>query len=36
MFDPIAELSILIEIPTKGANAEIETHPVILEIATSE
>ena len=36
MFDQIAELAILIRIPTKGAKAEIETHPAIVEIAISE
>ena len=30
---PIAEHVILIEIPTKEAKAEMETHPVIVEIA---
>ena len=36
MFDPIAELAILIVIPTKKAKAEIELHPVFVEIAISE
>ena len=36
MFNPIAELAILIVIPTKKAKAEIETHPVFVEIAISE
>ena len=30
--NPIAELVILIGIPTKEAKAEIETHPVTVEI----
>ena len=36
MFNPIVELAILIGIPTKKAKAEMETHPVIVEIAISE
>ena len=31
IFNPIAELVIPIEIPAKGAKAEMETHPVIAE-----
>ena len=31
IFNPIAELVIRIEIPTKEAKAEIEIHPVIVE-----
>ena len=31
MFNPIVELFISIEIPSKEANAEIESHPVIVE-----
>ena len=33
MFNPIAKVVIPIEIPTKEAKAEMETHPVIVEIA---
>ena len=36
IFNPIVELAIPIEIPTKGAKAEMEAHPVIVEIAISE
>ena len=36
IFNPIVELAIPIGIPTKGAKAEMETHPVIVEIAISE
>ena len=36
IFTPIAELAIPIEILTKKAKAEIETHPVIEEIIISE
>ena len=32
MFNPIVQLAIPIGIPTKEAKAEIETHPVIVEI----
>ena len=32
IFNPVAELVIPIEIPTKAAKAEMETHPVIVEI----
>ena len=35
MFTPIEELVIAIQIPTKEAKAEIETHPVIVEIKIS-
>ena len=35
-FNSIVELAIPIGIPTKGAKAEMETHPVIVEIAISE
>ena len=31
IFNPIAELVIPIEIPTKEAKAEMEMHPVIVE-----
>ena len=34
--NPIAELVILIGIPTKEAKAEMETHPVIVEIIMSK
>ena len=33
---PIIELAIPIRIPTKEAKTEMETHPVIVEIAISE
>ena len=36
IFIPIAEPVIPIEILTKEAEAEIETHPVIVEIAISQ
>ena len=36
LFNPIPELIIPIGIPTKEANAEIEIHPVIVEITVSE
>ena len=36
MFNPIVELTIPIGIPTKEAKAEMETHPVIVEITISE
>ena len=36
IFNPVAELVIPIGIPTKEAKAEIETHPVIVEITISE
>ena len=36
IFNPIAELVIHIEIPTKEAKKEIETNPVIVEITISE
>ena len=36
IFNPIVELAIPIGIPTKGAKAEMEAHPVIVEIAISE
>ena len=36
IFNPIAKLAILIGIPTKEAKAEIEAHPVIVEIAIRE
>ena len=32
IFNPIAELGILIGIPIKETKVEIETHPVILEL----
>ena len=32
IFNPIVELAIPIGIPTKEAKAEMETHPVIVEI----
>ena len=32
IFNPIAELVILLGIPTKEAKAKMETHPVIVEI----
>ena len=32
MFNPIVQLAIPIGIPTKEAKAEIEAHPVIVEI----
>ena len=35
MFNPIAKVVIPIEIPTKEAKAEMETHPVIVEITIS-
>ena len=35
IFNPIVELAIPIGIPTKEAKAEMETHPVIVEIAIS-
>ena len=34
--NPIAELVILTETPTKEVKEEMETHPVIAEITTSE
>ena len=36
IFNPIVELPIPIGIPTKEAKAEIETHPVIVEVTISE
>ena len=36
IFNRIVELAIPIGIPTKEAKAEIETHPVIVEITISE
>ena len=36
LFNPIPQLVIPIGIPTKEANAEIEIHPVIVEITVSE
>ena len=36
IFNPIVELAIRIEIPTKEAKAEIETHPAIVETKISE
>ena len=36
IFNPIVELAIPIGIPTKGAKAEMEAHPVIVEIAISD
>ena len=36
IFNPIAELVIHIEIPTKEAKKEIETNPVIVEMTISE
>ena len=36
IFDPVAKLLILIEIPTKKAKAEMETHLVIVEITISK
>ena len=36
IFNPIAELVNRIGIPTKKAKAEMETHPVIVEITVSE
>ena len=36
IFNPIAELVIPIGIPTKEAKAEMETHPVIVEITISD
>ena len=36
IFNPLAELVIHIEIPTKEAKKEIETNPVIVEITISE
>ena len=36
IFTPIAELVILIEIPTKKSKAEMETHSVIAEVIISE
>ena len=35
-FNPIVELAIPIEIPTKEPKSEKETHPVLVEIAISE
>ena len=35
-FNPLAEFVIPIRISTKQAKAEMETHPVIVEIAISE
>ena len=32
IFNPIAELTIPIRIPTKEAKADIEMHPVIVEV----
>ena len=36
IFNPIAELVVPIGIPTKEAKAEMETHPVIVEVARSK
>ena len=36
IYNPIAELVIPIGIPAKEVKAEMETHPVIVEITTSE
>ena len=36
MFNTIAELVLLIGVPSKEAKPEIETHPVIVEITVSE
>ena len=36
IFTPIAELVILIEIPTKKSKSEMETHSVIAEVIISE
>ena len=36
IFTSIAEIVIPIEIPIKEAKAEIETHPVIIEIIISQ
>ena len=36
VFSSITELVIPVRIPTKEAKAEMETHPVIVEIAISE
>ena len=36
IFDLTVELAISIEIPTKEAKTEMKTHPVTLEITTSE
>ena len=35
IFNPIVELAIPTGIPTREAKAEMETHPVIVEIAIS-
>ena len=35
IFNPVAELVILIEIPTKEAKAEMETRPLTVEIKIS-
>ena len=36
ILNPISELVILIEVPTKEAKTEMEIHPVIVEITISE
>ena len=36
IFNPIAELVIPLGIPTKKTKAEMETHPVIVEVKISE
>ena len=36
IFNPFVEIAIPIGIPTKEAKAEVETHPVIVEIAMSK
>ena len=36
IFTPIAELVISLEIPTKKAKAEMETHPIIVENIINE
>ena len=36
IFNPITELLIPTGIPTKEAKAEVKTHPLIVEIATSK
>ena len=36
MSNPIVELAIAIRMPTTEAKAEMETHPVIVEITISE
>ena len=36
IFNPVAELVTPIGIPTKEAKAEMETHPVIVEITSGK